>query len=238
MKVLYLAIIAVLIIYIVFLHLQLVRKNIFIESTVKKLSGIDKNWRMDEMLKFLDEIKKLSYYNSFFKDKLFEDETLNFILENIGDSQVFIHYTKDEVDARSIITSGFRFADTFYKTALPVSNDRLDLIMKHNNRKYFGNYLIIICISNTVINKWSSELEKTGIRNYSIENILTETPPFRNENSDLVYLLPKQFIKGYINHSTGEIVKNPDFNQEYNPPSFKANIDNLRLNVKMTINGN
>ena len=217
---------------------MLARKNIFIETTVKKLSGMDKNWRMDEMLNFLDEIKKLSYFNSFFKDRLFEDETLNFMLENLGDSKVFIHYTKDEADARSIISNGFRFADSFYKTALPVSNDKLDLIMKHNNRKYFGDYLIVISISNTIINLLSAELEKAGISNYLFENILTETPAVRNENSDLVYLLPKQFIKGYINHITGEIVKNPDFNQEYSSPGFMVNIDNLRINVKNTINSN
>src|SRR5660398_143550 len=80
MQILYLIIIAGLIIYIIFLHFQMVRKNIFIESTVKKLTGIEKHWKMDELLKFLEEIKKLSYYSSFFNDKLFEDETLNYIL--------------------------------------------------------------------------------------------------------------------------------------------------------------
>src|SRR5660397_92270 len=126
MQILYLIIIAGLIIYIIFLHFQMVRKNIFIESTVKKLTGIEKHWKMDELLKFLEEIKKLSYYSSFFNDKLFEDETLNYILENVGDSKIYIHYTKNEADAKSIIKDGFRFAESFYKTALPISNDKLD----------------------------------------------------------------------------------------------------------------
>ena len=230
MQSVYLLIIACLIIYIIFLHIQMVKKNVFIETTVKRLTGIEKDWKMDELLKFLEEIKKLSYYSSFFNDKLFEEKTLSYILENVSDSKIYIHYTKEEADAKSIITNGFRFADTFYKTALPVSNDKLDLIIKHNSRKYFGDYLIIICISNKVIDSYTSELDKAGINNYFIENILTETPPVINDNSDLVFLVPEQFIKGYLNHKTGEIVQNPDFNPKYNSPGFKSNIDRMKEN--------
>lgn len=238
MQILYLIIIAGLIIYIIFLHFQMVRKNIFIESTVKKLTGIEKHWKMDELLKFLEEIKKLSYYSSFFNDKLFEDETLNYILENVGDSKIYIHYTKNEADAKSIIKDGFRFAESFYKTALPISNDKLDLIIKHNSRRYFGDYMIIICISNKIVNFYSSELDKAGITDYFIENILTETLPVRNENSDLVFLLSEHFVKGFINHSTGEIVSNPDFNPEYSSSVFMDNIERIKESNRKILNNN
>jgi len=224
MQLFYLLVIAVLVVYIVFLHLQIVRKNVFIDSTVKRITGIEKNWKMDELLKFLEEIKKLSYYTSFFNDKLFEEESLSFILKNVSDSKIYIHYTKDEVDAKSIITNGFRFAESFYKTAMPVSDDKLDLIIKHNSRKYFGDYLIIICISDRIIERYSSELEDSGISSSSVENILTEAQPERNENSDMVYLLPVQFIKGFINLRTGEIITNPDFNPGYSSPRFTENV--------------
>ena len=214
--------------YIVFLHIQLAKKNIFIESTVRKLSGIEKSRSMDEMMSFLQKIQKFNQYSSFFTDKLLEDSTLNFILENEKDLRIFIHYTKVEADANSILKDGFKFADSFYKTALPVSKDKLDLIIKHNSRKFFGEYLIIICISNDIVNYYSMELEKAGIKNYSFENILTETPPSRNDNSDLVYQLSSQFIKGYVNHRTGEIIKNPGFDPWYNSPGFMKNIDLLK----------
>lgn len=215
----------------------MVRKNIFIESNVKRLTGIEKHWKMDELLRFLEEIKKLSYYNSFFNDKLFEDETLKYILDNVNDSKIYIHYTKYEDDAKSIIKNGFRFAESFYKTALPISNDNLDLIIKHNSRKYFGDFMIIICISNKTIDFYSSELHKAGSTEYFIENILTETAPVRNENSDLVFLLSEQFVKGYINHTTGEIVSNPDFNPEYSSPGFMENINRIkRSSQNMTDN--
>jgi hypothetical protein len=224
----YLFIIAGLIGYIVFLHMKMVRKNIFIESTLKKLTEIEKVWKVDELLNFQEDIKKMNYYSSYFNDKLLEDESLSFVFENASKSKIYIHYTKEEADVKSILSNGFRFVDSFYKTALPVFEDKLDLIMKHNSRKYFGDYMVLICISNKIIDSYSSELDKAGIKNYFIENILTEALPFKNENSDLVFLLPEQFIKGYINHKTGEIVKNPHFNPEYISPGFKVNIEKMK----------
>lgn len=214
--------------YIIFLHIQLAKKNVFIESTVKRLSGIEKSRSMDEMISFLQEIQKLNQYNSFFADKFLDESTINFIIENEIDLKTYMHYTKDEADAKNILKNGFMFAESFYKTALPVTKDKLDLIIKHNSRKYFGEYLIIICISNDIVNYYSMELEKAGIQNYSFENILTETSPEYNDNSDLVYQLPNQFVKGYINHITGEILKNPGFDPYYNSPAFMKNIDLLK----------
>lgn len=214
--------------YIIFLHIQLAKKDIFIESTVRRLSGIEKSRSMDEMMAFLLEIQKSSQYSSFFTDKLLDDSTINFIFENDKDLRIYMHYTKDEDDAKSILRDGFKFTDSFYKTALPISKDKLDMIIKHNSRKYFGEYLIIISISNDVINFYSMELEKAGIKNFVFENILTEAPPVRNENSDLIYQLASQFIKGYINYRTGEIVNNPGFDPWYNSPGFMNNIVRLK----------
>ncbi|HPT22550.1 MAG TPA: hypothetical protein PLR88_11440 [Bacteroidales bacterium] len=220
--------------YIVFLNIQLSKKNVFIESTVRRLSGFEKNRNMDEMMSFLKEIQKLSQYSSSFADKLLEGKTFNFILENVRNLKIYIHYTRDEANARKILYEGFMFADSFYKTALPVTKDKLDLTIKHNSRKLYGDYLIVICISNDVANFYSMELEKTGIKNYVFENILTETPPSLDDNSDLVYKLPHQFIKGYINHRTGEIVKNQDFDAWYNSPSFMKNIEILKTDSSFT----
>lgn len=214
--------------YIVFLHIQLTKKNIFIESTVKRLSGIEKSRSLDEMMVFLQEIQKLNQYRDYFTDILLEESSMDFIFENDKDIVTYMHYTKEEAVAKSIIKEGFKFTDSFYKTALPVSKDKLDIIIKHNSRKYYGEYLVIICISNDIVNFYSMELEKAGIKNYSFENVLTETPPSKNDNSDFVYKLSSQFIKGYINHRTGEIVKNPLYDPYYNSPSFMKNIDRLR----------
>lgn len=227
-NILVIIIIAALLGYIVFLHLTLAKKNIFIESTVKRLSGIEKRWSAEDMMQFLNEMKKVSHYRDFFTDKLFEEKPLGFLLENQKDSRIYIHYTKEEDDARSIIKDGFRFADSFYKTALPVSNDKLDLLNKHNSRKSFGDYLIVLCLSDKLFEHYSSELDNYGIKSYSVENILTEKPPFRNENADIVYQLSNRFTKGYINHQTGEITVNPDFNPAYDSEAFKKNLELLK----------
>jgi hypothetical protein len=219
--------IVVLLGYIIYLHLRLSRKNLLIESTVKRLSGIEKNWSVEEMMLFLREIKKVSHYSSFFTENLFEEKPIGFLLENQKDSRVYIHYTKEEIVAENIIKEGFRFADSFYKTALPVSNDRLDLLIKHNGRKSFGNYLIVLCISDKLFEHYASELDRKGLKDYSVENILTEKAPFRNENADLVYELPNKFVKGYINHHTGEIKANPEFNPFYDSRLFERNIDQI-----------
>jgi len=217
-----------LLIYVIILHLQLARKNIFIESTVKRLSGIEKSWSAEEMMRFLQEIRKVSHYSSFFTDKLFEEKPLGFLLENVKDTRIWIHYTKEEEDARNILREGFLFADSFYKTALQVTSDKLDLLIKHNGRKSFGDYLIIISFADKIFDHYSQELDKKGLKGYAVENVLTESPPYKNENADVVYNLCNRFVKGFINHQTGEIFINPDFNPMYNSPAFEKNLEMMK----------
>lgn len=183
---------------------------------------------MDEMMNLLKEIQKLSHYSSFLKDKLLEDNAINYIVENSKDHKLYVHYTKEESDAANILKEGFKFADSFYKTAMAVTDDKLDLTVKHNTRKFFGDYIIIICISNDIANFYSLELKKAGIKDYSFENVLTELPPTGNDNFDPVYLLASRFIKGYINNRTGEIVKNPGFDPYYNSTAFMDNVYRIK----------
>lgn len=222
--------IAVLLGYIIFLHIQLAKKNIFIESTIRRLTGIEKNWNQEEMMTFLHEMKKNQYYSSFFTDKLFDEKPMEFLLENEKYSKIYIHYTKEENDARNILKEGFLFADSFYKTALPVTSDKLDLLIKHNSRKSFGKYLIIICLSDKIVERYSSELNNKGLKSFFVENVLTVAPPFRNENSDIVYQLSNKFVKGFINYQTGEITKNPDYDPLYDSPLFEKNLEMLKQN--------
>jgi hypothetical protein len=214
--------------YIIFLNIRLAKKKLFIESTIRRLAGIEQSWSSEEMMRFLHEIKKVSHYNSFFTDKLFEEKPMGFLLEDEKNSKIYIHYTKEEADAKNIIKEGFLFADSFYKTALPVSHDRLDLLIKHNGRKSFGNYLVIICISEKIFRHYSGELDKNSLKGFAVENVLAVTPPHRNENADMVYRLSNRFVKGYINHQTGEIIANPEFNPMFDTPLFGQNLELLK----------
>ncbi len=214
--------------YIIYMNILLTKKNLFIESTLKRLSGIDKSWSAEDMNRFMKEIRKVQNYSSFFNDKLFDERPLKFLLENKQDTKIYIHYTKEEAVAKRILNDGFLYADSFYKTALPVTNDKLDLLIKHNTRKSFGNYLMIICLSDKIIERYSAELDKYGLNGVVVENILTESDTSINENGDIVYLLPNRFIKGFINHQTGEITSNPSFDPTYDSPVFTKNIESLR----------
>lgn len=217
-----------LLVYIIFLHKQLSKKNIFIETTVKKISGIEKTRSMEEMMDFLKEINKAGLFHPVTTDKFLEESTTNFILENEERLKIYMHYTRDEADAKNILKVGFRFANSFYKTALPVTRDKLDMIIKHNSQKYYGHYLVIISISNETVRMFSAGIRKAGLKNTSFENVITDEPPYRNENAEPVYLLPHQFIKGYINHLTGEITINPDFNPTYISPAFGKNLLSMK----------
>lgn len=226
-SILFVVIIIILAGYIIYLHVILARKNLYIESTVKHLAEIEKNWSSAEMMKFLSEIKKIHNFNSFFNDRLFEERPLSFVLENISETKTFIHYTREEADAANILKEGFRYADSFHKTALPVTNDKLDLLIKHNSRKSFGSYMIIISISAKIFDHYASEIERRGLKGTEPENILTEKPAERNDNGDLSYFLPNKFIKGYVNHITGEIFPNPEFEPTYHSPVFNNNLNRL-----------
>jgi hypothetical protein len=224
----YLIVIGVLVIYIIYLHMQIVKMNVLIESTISRLTGIEKKWKMEELVSFIEEIKNQNYNGSFFHDRLYEEETLNFIFDNVSSTKTYIHYTKESKDAKSIISQGFRYVDSFYKTALPITNDKLDFIIKHNSRRFFGDWLMLISISNQVIQKYTALMKEAEIKEYALENILTETDPVKDENADMVYILPKQFIKGSVNHRTGEIIKNLEFNPEYDSPRFIKNMERFR----------
>ncbi|HVN58828.1 MAG TPA: hypothetical protein VMT63_11050 [Bacteroidales bacterium] len=218
--------------YIIFLHTRLIRKDLIIENIVRKVSGIEKELSMEEIRKVVSELHNFRGKALLLDDKLFDEEVAGFLFSDIKSSVNYIHYTKDEEVALRIMKEGFRFVESFYKTALPLTNDKLDLIIKHNSKKFYGDYIIIICIADEIARYYSARLSEGGIRDLSLENVLTETPPARNENSDNEYILSSHFIKGYVNYRTGEISRNPGFNPQFTSPSFNENISRIKDTAK------
>lgn len=161
------------------------------------------------------------------KSKLLEPEILNFLFEEEENLLCFIHYTKDESIANRILSEGFLYTESFYNTAEQVTSDKLDLMYKHNMFKYYGSYIIVINISKEVSSFYFEVLKKNPKIRANVENILTEVPPKMNDNNDKVYLLPIQYIKGYVNYETGKIVTNSKYNPKYNSPVFAENIKQL-----------
>jgi hypothetical protein len=223
-------IIVILFVYILFLHFQLSKKNQLLQTMVGKLTKLEKDWDTDHVLSLLEKLRLLSSETVVKRDKLFDESVIKFLFASDKDSKIFVHYTKDENIHKKIFEEGFIFVDSFEKTAEQIINDSVDLTYKHNVRKYYGKYIIVICISNNIYNHYDNELKQINKQNTQVEQILTDIAPCFNDNMDEVFTLSNHFIKGYVNYETGEIVSNPNFNSNYNSEIFNANLNRIKSN--------
>lgn len=224
----YLPVIFLLMLYIAYLQYQLGKNRDLYNSFLNKVLHIEKLGSKEEIKKL---IKKLAIFDFNFllpKDKILDDNIVNYIFENENDTIIFLHYTKDLDVTENILKEGFKFKNSFYKTAESIYKDKIDFVYKHARHKQFGKYAVIISISKKIYNGYSEEINKLSDTDLLIENILTETNPIVDENEDKIYTLPSQFIKGYINYEEGKIFNNPVFNCEYDSKKFKENIQALK----------
>ena len=216
-------------IYVIYLHLQLVKKNSLLKTFYDKVEKPGSKLEKKDIISFLGNVKKSDDQEIITKDKLFDNKVSNFLFENDKKTKLFIHYTPRQDVANKILKEGFKFVNSFYKTAEYIYNDDLYLVHRHHLHKQYGNYVIVICISKDKYDHYSNELGKLRAKNISIEQILTKTPPYKDENSDDVYTFPKQVIKGYFNYTDGTITPNPEFNLSYHSKVFDENIEKLKL---------
>ena len=103
----------------------------------------------------------------------------------------FLHTTNTMEKALSICKNGFVFMQ-FNKTSDYVC-DLITLAYMLNIRKHYGDFTVIIQISNLI----------TDYEEISIKEIDGE--------GEEVFILPPQYIKGYFNRITNEIFANPLF---------------------------
>ena len=206
--------IIILLAYIGFLHFQLYTKNSFIESLVKKQLNIESALSREGLEDIIKQLKGLSNGTQVKHSKLFDKEIQDFFLKVSDKNVVFIRITKE----------GFLFADSFYKTAEAVTNDKLDLVYKHNLRKNFGKFVVVIGIDKNVYNHYLTEIANSN-KVLSVEQIISKKHPQLNENLDEVYLLPNKYIKGFVNIETGEIHVNKDFNPKFDSPELETNLN-------------
>lgn len=211
--------------YILFIHLQMHKKDRLIEAMVDKLSKIEKDWDTDQILSLLEKHRVQYNVTPAIRNRLFDEPVQKFLFSNENNSKIFIHYTKDELTAKKINREGFRFIETFEKTAEQVFSDSVDLNYKHNIRKYYGKYIVVICIANEIYNHFFEELKLLNKQNTQPEHVLSGIPSFINDNNEEVFTISNQFIKGFINYETGAIVPNPEFS-----PSYKYFISKEQFN--------
>ncbi len=172
--------------------------------------------------KFLSYIGEFDTY-SFEKDYFLMPDIQNFIFAGHENDYIFLHYTPEEHIARKIIDTGFKFC-TFDKTTTKIQNDIIDLNYNHLVRKPFGKFVMIICISKKIYSKYFDLISQSENQYLKVEEVLITRNPVENETSETEYFLHPKFVKGYFNYQTGVIVKNPEFDSNYDDASFLKNI--------------
>jgi Ca2+/Na+ antiporter len=216
-----------LLLYILFLQYQIHRKNQRIENFLKKQQNIQNYIDREDLDQILTKLKNFPFETFLKPSKLFEEEVLEFIFKEEEKEIIYVHYTKDLSVAQNISKEGFQFAESFYKTAELVINDKLDLIYKHNLRKQFGRYVIVLAIAKDVYNMYMESISMISVV-VNVEQVLSIKSSQLNDNEDEVYLLPHQFVKGFIDSETGEIFPNPTFSPNFSSPQFEENIRKLK----------
>ena len=214
--------------YIGFLHYQLMRRKVQIDSLEDELKSESHETRGEAPNQsFVISSSKVDHQN-YEKNGFLTDEILNWIFDR-KNTKIFLHYTREKSVAKSILENGFKFVTSFYKTAEEVRHDITDLTYKHNRLKAFGDYLIVIAIDKDLYTYFLNETYKFPSYDVFVEQILSQDHPILNEDSDMVYTLDHRFIKGYINLNRGEVVRNPDFIPAYSSEIFRENLRRLTI---------
>lgn len=221
-----LIIIFVLVVYTAFLHFLLFKKNQLIESLLRSKTTLEDFIAKEGVDEFIRRVKKIEPSITKERSKFFEHDSQKFILEDEENQVIFIHYTREEETAKQICNEGFRFSESFHKTAESITGDKLDLTYKHYLRKSFGKFVVVISISKKIYDNYIKTITETN-RILNVEQLLSQDISNDNDDSDETYILPKQFIKGYINTDTAQTYLNENFNPSFEPPYIQENLKNL-----------
>ncbi|MBN2521503.1 MAG: hypothetical protein JXB17_13400 [Bacteroidales bacterium] len=225
-----LVIIIILFLYIVVLHYIIYKKTNEIKSILFKLSENEKFQDKDFITNYLKAyLEGISGDHKKIKtDYIKHEDIQNFIYEDTKSCRTYIHYTSSEQIAQKIVKEGFKFADTFHKTAESVNQDSVELLYKHSLRKLYGNCVVVICVNNKIFEYYLNELKiKKKDNIISVEQVMVDKPPEINENDEETYLFPNKYVKGYFNYETGQIFRNEEFNPEYDSKKFIKNLERI-----------
>lgn len=138
----------------------------------------------------------------------------------------YLHNTHDEETALKILNEGFLFEDRLdYTTDLVSGKDIVQLDYFKLIRKKYGTYTIVIHIAKELINKYNHLLKNTNSFFYEV---LSERLPEKSADGEYLYILDKQFIKGYYNQKTNTYFKNKHFNPTLNLDVFEKRMQDIK----------
>ena len=127
------------------------------------------------------------------------EQLMSFIKEDVN-CYNYLHVTDSEENAKNIMNTGFKYTDNFYKTVDQFQDLQfITLNWIRILRKDYGDFVILIQIDKNL-------LKRNG---HDIDTLAGDTI---QERGEYVYVLPKEYVKGYFNERTQKIIRNPYFN--------------------------
>ncbi|MCD6200792.1 MAG: hypothetical protein J7K46_03190 [Bacteroidales bacterium] len=150
----------------------------------------------------------------------------DFINMNAGeDLSTFIHCTPSEKSAKLIMEEGLIFENYLTHTSDYVSGtDLVELNYCRLIRRSYGDYTIVIQIDDKLIQDINRKIRNTP---FHFSEVLSKRLPDNLNKESIPYLLPEQFILGYVDHIHNRGRNNPRFDPYYHPSFFEKNLQIL-----------
>ncbi len=140
----------------------------------------------------------------------------------------FLHNTKLESTAQTILNDGFNFQSHLdFTTDVVTAKDPVTIRYFSLVRHAYGSYTIIIQISKAIIEHYSKLLENLP---HHFSEVLTTKPPVLNLEDDYIFNLAPNFVKGYVDSEKSVFIINPKFNPELIIPYFNENLQKILRN--------
>ena len=134
----------------------------------------------------------------------------DFILPQ-SDQENYSHRTNSEKVVNKIMEEGFRFTDSFQKTTDEIIDDMVYINYWDTLRKHYGTYIVIISFNKVTLDIARKLIDDTT----EIQQLLCVDS--QEKDDEEIYLLPKEFIKGYVRRDDGRIFESPHFDPTYIP---------------------
>jgi len=159
--------------------------------------------------------------------KYFDDKFYQLLTNDKEKNLFFLHHTASETIAKKIMTEGFRYYDSFYKTTDEIIKEEVYLSYWFQLRRAYGSIAVVIVIANKVLERVNNLIQQNKLNLVDNFAILSDCLPEKFED-DYLFTLSHHYIKGYYNIHENTIVMNEDFDPTFFSDEFKKNIEFLK----------